>query len=113
MKHYGALVLTIVLSGCGSVPVWTNGEVPFVRSTPEVIDRMLELARVQSADVVYDIGSGDGAFVGLVEGLTSAGRRVDVVSRPSSLSRRLARAATVVVPLPEPLHSPPPFAVAA
>src|SRR5687767_3076834 len=63
MKHYGALVLTIVLSGCGSVPVWTNGEVPFVRSTPEVIDRMLELARVQSADVVYDIGSGDGAII--------------------------------------------------
>lgn len=63
MKHHGALVLTIVLSGCGSVPVWTNGEVPFVRSTPEVIDRMLELARVQSADVVYDIGSGDGAII--------------------------------------------------
>ena len=59
------------------------------------------------------IGSGDGAFVGLVEGLTSAGRRVDVVSRPGSLNRRLARAATVVVPLPEPLQSPPPVAVAA
>ena len=59
------------------------------------------------------IGSGDGAFAGLAEGLTGAGRRVDVVSRPGSLSRRLARAATVVVTLPEPLHSPPPVAVAA
>jgi len=59
------------------------------------------------------IGSGDGAFVELAEGLTAAGRRVDVVSRRDALSRRLARAATVVVPLPQPLNGPPPLAVAA
>jgi SAM-dependent methyltransferase len=57
--------LTLPLtSGCGSsVAVWTDGEVPFVRSAPEVIDRMLELARVKPGDVVYDIGSGDGAII--------------------------------------------------
>jgi len=50
--------------GCGSsVAVWTDGEVPFVRTTPEVIDRMLELARVKPGDIVYDIGSGDGAII--------------------------------------------------
>jgi SAM-dependent methyltransferase len=50
--------------GCGSsVAVWTDGEVPFVRSTPEVIDRMLEMARVKTGDIVYDIGSGDGAII--------------------------------------------------
>ena len=49
--------------GCGSIPVWTDGEVPFVATTPEVIDRMLELARVKPGDVVYDIGSGDGAII--------------------------------------------------
>jgi SAM-dependent methyltransferase len=63
---YG-LVLTLSLmiaNGCGqSVAVWTDGEVPFVRTTPEVIDRMLELARVRAGDVVYDIGSGDGAII--------------------------------------------------
>ncbi len=62
----GALaVLTMIVAyGCGSsVAVWTDGEVPFVRSTPEVIDRMLEMARVTSGDVVYDIGSGDGAII--------------------------------------------------
>ncbi|MGH7871456.1 MAG: SAM-dependent methyltransferase, partial [Candidatus Binatia bacterium] len=49
---------------CGSsVAVWTDGEVPFVRSTPEVIDRMLELARIKPGDVLYDIGSGDGAII--------------------------------------------------
>jgi SAM-dependent methyltransferase len=56
--------LLVLLMGCGStVAVWTDGEVPFVASTPEVIDRMLEMARVKPGDVVYDIGSGDGAIV--------------------------------------------------
>jgi SAM-dependent methyltransferase len=61
------LVLSLIFvfaSSCGSsVALWTDGEVPFVRSTPEVIDRMLEMARVKPGDVVYDIGSGDGAIV--------------------------------------------------
>jgi SAM-dependent methyltransferase len=57
-------VVLIIANGCGStVAVWTDGEVPFVRSTPEVIDRMLEMARIKTGDVVYDIGSGDGAIV--------------------------------------------------
>jgi SAM-dependent methyltransferase len=63
----GALLLSALLligNGCGSpVAVWTNGEVPFVPSTPEVIDRMLDLAQVKLGDVIYDIGSGDGAIV--------------------------------------------------
>jgi cyclopropane fatty-acyl-phospholipid synthase-like methyltransferase len=58
-----ALTVVVLFSGCGSVAQWTDGEVPFVRSAPEVIDRMLELARVQPSDVVYDIGSGDGAIL--------------------------------------------------
>lgn len=56
--------ILMLVCGCGSsVAVWTDGEVPFVRSTPEVIDRMLEMARVNTGDVLYDIGSGDGAIV--------------------------------------------------
>jgi SAM-dependent methyltransferase len=60
-----SLAFSVMLAwGCGSsLAVWTDGEVPFVRSTPEVIDRMLETARVKSGDVVYDIGSGDGAII--------------------------------------------------
>jgi SAM-dependent methyltransferase len=59
-----AACMFLTASGCGSsVAVWTDGEVPFVRTTPEVIDRMLELARVNPSDVVYDIGSGDGAII--------------------------------------------------
>ena len=59
-----AVLALVIAYGCGSsVAVWTDGEVPFVRSTPEVIDRMLEMARVTSGDVIYDIGSGDGAII--------------------------------------------------
>jgi len=59
-----SVLVILLLSGCGSpVAVWTDGEVPFVRSTPEVIERMLELARVRPGDVIYDIGSGDGAII--------------------------------------------------
>ena len=61
----------------------------------------------------YGRDGADRAFLEFAEGLTGSGRRVDVVSRPGSLSRRLARAATVVVLFPEPLDRPPPIAVAA
>jgi SAM-dependent methyltransferase len=58
------LLASLFLSACGSwVAVWTDGEVPFVRSTPGVIDKMLEMARVERGDVIYDIGSGDGAII--------------------------------------------------
>jgi SAM-dependent methyltransferase len=56
--------LSLFTASCGSsVALWTYGEVPFVRSTPEVIDRMLEMAQVKSGDLIYDIGSGDGAII--------------------------------------------------
>ncbi len=43
----------------------TSGErlAPFVPSPMEVVDRMLELARVGENDLVYDLGSGDGRIV--------------------------------------------------
>jgi len=53
-----------LLVGCLSgFPVWTAGEVPFIPTPPEVVDRMLELAEVKKGDVVYDVGSGDGRIV--------------------------------------------------
>jgi SAM-dependent methyltransferase len=67
LRFLGAIVrllMMALLSGCGATfPVWTEGEVPFVPTPPEVIDRMLELARVQRGDLIYDIGSGDGAIL--------------------------------------------------
>ena len=36
---------------------------PFDPTPQEVVERMLELARIQKADVVYDLGAGDGRVV--------------------------------------------------
>ena len=38
-------------------------EIPFVPTPVEVVDKMLEMAKVQKSDVVYDLGSGDGRVV--------------------------------------------------
>ena len=37
--------------------------VPFIASPPEVVRKMLELAKVGSEDVLYDLGSGDGRIL--------------------------------------------------
>ena len=55
-------LLLILTSGC-TLPVWTAGEVPFVPTPPEVVDRMLEVAEVKMGDVIYDLGSGDGRII--------------------------------------------------
>lgn len=54
--------LLVAVSSC-NLPIWTAGEVPFVPTPPEVVNRMLELADVKPGDVLYDIGSGDGRIV--------------------------------------------------
>ena len=54
-------LLLYLASGCSAA--WTRREVPFVPTPPEVVDRMLELARVKGGDMVYDLGSGDGRIV--------------------------------------------------
>ena len=56
-------VMVAFLAACSSLPIWTAGEVPYVPTPPEVVDRMLELARIKNGDVLYDLGSGDGRIV--------------------------------------------------
>src|ERR1043166_5537202 len=55
--------VAFIVASCSSLPLWTAGEVPFVPTPPEVVDRMLELAQIKTSDVVYDLGSGDGRIV--------------------------------------------------
>ncbi len=38
-------------------------DVPYVPTPQEVVDRMLQMARVQKSDTVYDLGCGDGRIV--------------------------------------------------
>ena len=46
-----------------SIPTYTAGEVPYVPTPMDVVDRMLQLAEIKPGDVVYDLGSGDGRIV--------------------------------------------------
>jgi len=50
----------LLLAGCARAP---GVEVPDVRTPPEVVVEILRLAGVGPADVVYDLGSGDGRIV--------------------------------------------------
>jgi cyclopropane fatty-acyl-phospholipid synthase-like methyltransferase len=38
-------------------------QVPYVPTPQDIVDKMLELAKVNADDVVYDLGSGDGRIV--------------------------------------------------
>jgi hypothetical protein len=49
------------------------GEVPYVPTPPQVVEAMLKLGGITSADIVYDLGCGDGRIV--VAAARSSGHR--------------------------------------
>lgn len=55
-----ALTLLMAFGGAQAQP---RLDVPFVPTPQPVVDKMLELAKVDKNDVVYDLGSGDGRIV--------------------------------------------------
>ena len=91
-------VLTAAIGiGWNSVqPPPRTGDVPYVPTRQPVVDRMLQLAGVSAADLVYDLGSGDGRIVvraAAAYGARGVGYEID----PSLVaqSRRNAAAAGV------------------
>ena len=69
-------------------------DVKFVASPESVVDAMLELARVTAADVVYDLGSGDGRIpiaAAQKYGARGVGIEIDPM-RVREANDRLARA---------------------
>jgi SAM-dependent methyltransferase len=58
-----ALALALWLGWERVRPPERVGDVPYVPTRPEVVDRMLELAEVGPDDFVFDLGSGDGRIV--------------------------------------------------
>lgn len=58
----GALIVGLI--GLGGAPIAGQEKLaPYVTTPQDVVERMLDLARVTSSDVVYDLGSGDGRTV--------------------------------------------------
>ena len=69
---------------------------PYVPSTQGNVDEMLRLANVQPADVVYDLGSGDGrVVVSAARDWGARGVGIELDSKLVEQSRALARSAGV------------------
>ena len=60
MRFVAAFLLAAVMSAAAGQTVTQQPDVVFVPTPQEVVDKMLELARVGKGDVLYDLGSGDG-----------------------------------------------------
>jgi SAM-dependent methyltransferase len=72
MRHLGKLVLALTLVGLVALTALAREDkkdekrepdVIFVPTPQEVVDKMLELAKITDKDVVYDLGCGDGRIV--------------------------------------------------
>ena len=68
LRHLASLLAVILLAASCSyiediTKDWTEGEASFIPTPMEVVDRMLEIAQVTPADIVYDLGSGDGRII--------------------------------------------------
>ncbi|MFO7277952.1 MAG: methyltransferase domain-containing protein [Pseudomonadota bacterium] len=91
-----ALVASIGLSTSPAVlaqaaePARKMPEVPFVPSPDEVVNKMLDVARVGKNDVVYDLGSGDGRIV--IAAAKRGARAVGVDIDPERIKESTANA---------------------
>ncbi len=90
-----ALACACVLMAPGVV-AQDYGDTPYVQTPQNVVDRMLEVAKVSASDYVIDLGSGDGRMV--ITAAKKYGARgfgVDLDRRLVTLSNRLAAKAGV------------------
>lgn len=66
MLFRAAIGRAALLAGClfsGALPAQDFGDTPYVQTPQNVVDTMLEIAKVGPADYVVDLGSGDGRMV--------------------------------------------------
>ena len=56
-------LLALLVSGCAGAPAAPDLDAPWVPSAPAVIKVMLSVADVGPADLVYDLGCGEGEIV--------------------------------------------------
>ena len=72
MRRYPTIVLALLLASCAAVPgsqaepiaqALRPANPRYEPTSPDVVEAMLKLASVTAADVVYDLGCGDGRIV--------------------------------------------------
>jgi len=87
---------TTLIPGLEVSPEAQKSDVPYVPTPKPVVNRMLEMAEVDSNDVVYDLGSGDGRIV--IQAATKYGARgvgIEIDPELVRKARRNAREAGV------------------
>lgn len=60
LRALSTATLTVTVAASTATGQVKGLDIHYVPTPPEVVDAMLSLGRVTSADVVYDLGSGDG-----------------------------------------------------
>lgn len=70
----------------------SRADVPYVPTPPQVVDAMLKLAEVNSNDVVYDLGSGDGRIPITAVQKYNARSAVGIEINPKLVQESLAKA---------------------
>jgi protein-L-isoaspartate O-methyltransferase len=86
-------VLTVLTVAAALAPAsWAQTTLaPFVVTPSDVVDRMLRLASVGPADIVYDLGSGDGRIV-IAAARTFGARGVGIEIDPALVEQARANA---------------------
>jgi hypothetical protein len=99
-RRLAAVAAGALLLGAALIPTpiaaQDFGDTPYVQTPQNVVDRMLEVAKVGSGDYVIDLGSGDGRMI--ITAAKKHGARgfgVDLDRRLVQLSNRLAARAGV------------------
>ena len=86
-----AFVLTAVAAGAGVIAQTPGADVHYVPTPDAVVSAMLDLAGVTAADVVYDLGSGDGRIV--IEAARKYGARGVGIELDPELNKKAGRSA--------------------
>ncbi|HZM32984.1 MAG TPA: class I SAM-dependent methyltransferase [Burkholderiales bacterium] len=85
----------LLLAGCLALQPVLARDVPFVPTPEEVVDKMLEVAKVGPNDVLYDLGSGDGRIVIAAARKGARGVGIDIDPQRIREARENARKAGV------------------
>ena len=84
-----ALAVTAVAAGVGVFAQTPGADIHYVPTPDTVVRAMLDVAQVTSADVVYDLGSGDGRIV--IEAARTYGARAVGIELDPKLKKKATK----------------------
>ena len=84
-------ILFVFLAACGFAQGQVKQLAPYVASPQDIIDRMLEISKLQRGETVYDIGCGDGRIV------ITAAQKFGAKGVGIEISPKLAQSANEIV----------------